>query len=261
MDAPDIRLVPLPQLTRGPRWRVEAARSYAADQLLWITRGQGKILLAGRMAGFGAQNAIFIPADTMHAFELGPPIYGLAVFLGPGHGVSLPELPVRMRVRDSRRQSELSAALDALQHEIDGDAPGRSRALAAQITLLGVWLERRRPEELAGGARESRAQLLARRFAALVEDRFTSEWSVADYAAALNVTPTHLTRVCRETAGRTASELLTARKMAEARRLLADTRLPVKEIAAGLGFGSAAYFTRCFQARTGAAPTEFRRGD
>jgi len=260
MDAPDIRLIPLTQLTRGPRWRVEAARSYAADQLLWVTRAQGRIFLAGRMAGFGAQSAIFIPADTMHAFELGPTLYGVAAFLGPGHGVSLPDRPLQLRVRDSRRQSELSAILDALQREIEDEEPGRDRALAAQAALLGVWLERRRPEEFAGSARESRSQMLARRFAALVEERFTSDWSVADYAAALNVTPTHLTRVCREAAGRTASELLTARKIAEARRLLADTRLPVKEIAAGLGFGSAAYFTRCFQARTGAAPTEFRHG-
>jgi AraC-like DNA-binding protein len=33
----------------------------------------------------------------------------------------------------------------------------------------------------------------------------------------------------------------------------------VKDIAASLGFASAAYFTRAFRAETGMSPTEFRK--
>jgi len=46
----------------------------------------------------------------------------------------------------------------------------------------------------------------------------------------------------------------------EARRLLADTRKPVKQIAAELGFASPAYFTRAFQGRCGQSPRSFRTG-
>jgi AraC-like DNA-binding protein len=74
----------------------------------------------------------------------------------------------------------------------------------------------------------------------------------------LQVTPTHLSRVCREASGRPAHALLVERIMSEARRLLIDTDMPAREIAETLGFSSAAYFTRAFHQATARTPTEFR---
>src|SRR5690606_21208239 len=75
----------------------------------------------------------------------------------------------------------------------------------------------------------------------------------------LGVTPTHLTRCCKAACGRPASALLQDRRLFEARRLLAETRIPINHIALSLGFASAAYFTRAFQHLTGQSPSAFRR--
>jgi AraC-like DNA-binding protein len=75
----------------------------------------------------------------------------------------------------------------------------------------------------------------------------------------LGVTPTHLTRCCRETCGRSAIELLQDRRIFEARRLLSETDIPVGRIGQSLGFTSPAYFTRAFQNLTGLSPSAFRR--
>ena len=83
--------------------------------------------------------------------------------------------------------------------------------------------------------------------------------NVADFAAALGVTPTHLTRCCNTACGRPASALLQDRRIFEARKLLAETRIPVGKIAEQLGFNSPAYFTRAFQHLTGKSPSAFRR--
>ena len=82
---------------------------------------------------------------------------------------------------------------------------------------------------------------------------------MAGHAAALGVSPTHLTRVCRAETGRTAAELLTERSLHAARSLLGATDVPVQDIARHLGFGSAAYFTRFIQHQTGRTPTALRR--
>jgi AraC-like DNA-binding protein len=82
---------------------------------------------------------------------------------------------------------------------------------------------------------------------------------VGDFAAALGVTATHLTRCCRAACGKPAKDLLQDRVIFEARRLLAETDLPVGRIGASLGFASHAYFTRAFHQRTGRSPTGFRR--
>ncbi len=82
---------------------------------------------------------------------------------------------------------------------------------------------------------------------------------MAHFARLLGVTPTHLSRCCNETCGRPAHALLSDRVLYEARMMLKETTRPIHEIAAELGYGSAAYFTRSFQKATGRTPTAFRR--
>ena len=57
-----LRLVAIPRLAAGGRWRVEAMRSLSEPCLLWFTKGQGRITIAGVTRGYTAHNAIFIPA-------------------------------------------------------------------------------------------------------------------------------------------------------------------------------------------------------
>lgn len=260
-DLPLVRLVAIPRLGLGGKWRVEAMRSYSTPLLLWFTRGQGRITAGGVTRGYGPHNLIFLPAGTMHAFELNQHVHGTALFLPQGSDLPLPDRQVHLRIRDAVPQGEVSVMLDNIQRELDGDKPGRARAIRHHLGLLSVWLERHvLADEGAETAARPRASVrLARAFADRVERDFRSGRTVADYAAELGVTPTHLSRVCRETCGRPASALLHDRQFFEARRLLAETRIPVQDIAEALGFGSAAYFSRSFQAHTGKTPSAFRR--
>lgn len=257
---PDIRLIPFSRLTQGSRWRVQAMRSYSAPQLLWITRGQGRITVAGVTRGYGAHNAVFIPAHTMHSFELSGQAYGTAIVFSAMPDLDLPETPHHLRIRDGAVQSEFTTLLENLQRELEGRRPAAQRAIHHYAGLMTVWLERQIAEADDTTSAPDSARRLAAGFAALVEKEFRSDKSVSTYAAALGVTSTHLTRVCKQTCGRTASDLLCERKISEARRLLADTRAPVNQIASALGYTSAAYFTRVFHDRTGQAPRAFRSG-
>lgn len=252
-----LRLVPLQRLTQGGRWRSEAMRSYRMPVLLWFTRGQGRITVAGLTRGYGAHNAVFIPAGTMHGFDVSARVFGTAVFFNQAAVMELSQEPFHLRVRDARAQGEITSLLESLQREIDADRPLRDRAIAHHGGLLSVWLERQRhlsedrPED-------SAARALVRRFTETIEEQLYTGQSVSDFAEGLGVTPTHLSRVCNQTCGRPASELLADRLTFEARRLLLDTSLPVKRVAEMLGFNSPAYFTRAFHNRTGQTPTEFR---
>lgn len=239
---------------------MEAMRSYSAPQLLWITKGQGRITVGGVTRGYGAHNAVFIPAHTMHGFEMTTQVYGTAIVFSGMPDMDLPDGPHHLRIRDGAVQAELTILVESLQREIDGRRPEAKRAIRHLAGLVSVWLDRQILLEEDGPRRPDSARRLASGFAALVEKDFRSAKSVSDYAAELGVTPTHLTRVCNRTCGRTASDLLAERKISEAQRLLADTRAPIKEIASALGYASPAYFTRAFQARAGASPTTFRKG-
>ena len=255
----DFRMSSLVRMAQGGKWRVEAMRSYSRPLLLWFTRGQGRITVAGVTRGYGPHNAIYIPAGTMHGFEMIGNVHGQAIFFPRGVDLGLPADPLHLRLRDATVQAEITALIDAMERELNRAQPGMDRALYHHAGLLAVWLERQAALQPAEAARRPKAAVrLAEAYASLVERDFRSGKGVAEYAAELGVTPTHLSRVCNETCGRPAHGLLQDRILFEARRLLRDTPLPVKDVARTLGFTSAAYFTRAFQARTGLTPSDFR---
>ncbi len=253
------RVEPLPRLTPETRWRTEAMRSHAQPVLLWFTRGQGRITVAGVTQGFGPHHAVFLPPGTMHGYDMLGQVFGTSVFFLRAPELELPDQPVHLRFREVQQQAELTAMIDNLHREIKEDRPEKDRALMAHAGLLSIWLKRQAGQENIQDIGLDAARRLAMAYSALIERDFRSGKTVHDYAEQLGVTPTHLTRCCNVACGRSASALLTDRLHFEARRLLAETRRPVKAIAAELGFRSAAYFTRAFQKQTGQTPSAFRR--
>lgn len=258
------RILPLQRFAQGGRWRTEAMRSYSAPVLYWFTRGQGRITISGATRGYGPHNAVLLPAGTMHGFDMMGQVMGSALFFPRDTGIDMPDDPVHLRLRDTQAQSEMSFQIENIQRELDLGVNAMERALIHHAGLLVVWIERQ-AWPLGATQHEQRdasaANRLVAAFTALLERDFRKGHGVADYAAALGVTATHLSRCCKAASGRTASALLQDRLHFEARQLLRDTRVPVRDVAASLGFRSAAYFTRAFQHQTGQTPTAFRNAD
>ena len=259
IEASQMRLVALPRLAAAGRWRVEAMRTLSEPCLLWFTKGQGRITVAGVTRGYTAHNAIYIPAGVMHGFEVGPQVFGTAVFFGRDNAVTLPDQPQHLRIREVHAQQEVNVILDMIQREMDSTTPAHDRAAGPYLGLLGVWLERQVVRAAPETAPPDAARRLVARFTQLMEREFRKGLGVGEMAAKLGVTPTHLTRCCRQTCGRSAIDLLQDRRIFEALRLLSETDTPVGRIGESLGFNSPAYFTRAFQNMTGVSPTAFRR--
>ncbi len=255
----DFRVVPLPLFAAGGRWRTEAMRSYSQPLLIWFTKGQGRITIAGNTRGYGPHNAIFIPAGTMHGFDMLGQVFGNIVFFPYGNDIDLPLDPLHLRFRDASQHVELTTLIDNIQREAAGELFGQEQALMLHGGLLSVWLRRQAEAMPESEVASTASRRLAAAYTALVERDFHLSKTVSDYAADLGVTSTHLSRVCNSACNRPASAILADRIHYEARRLLVETRTPVKDIAEHLGFTSAAYFTRAFQKQSGKNPTAFRK--
>ena len=244
----------------GPtaKWRTEAMRSHATPRLIHITKGQGRITVAGLTNGYGPNNLIFIPADTIYGLEVGPTVFGQILTL-PDTG-DWPAMPFHLRLIDVAPQKDLLGHIEAIERELQPG--GDPRAASCHLGLLAIFIERQlkaRDPHAIDKRRTSAAGKLVARYSSLIARDYAAQRSVTDYAAELDVTPTHLTRVCQATCGRSALNLLNDRINYEACILLRESRTPVQTIAERLGFGSAAYFTRSFKRSTGMNPTDFRR--
>ncbi len=247
--------------TQG-RWRTEAMRSHSSPRLIFVGRGQGRITIAGLTSGYGANNLIYIPAGTMYGFEVGPTVFGQMMTIPTAMATEWPEDPVHLRLRDVAAQKELAVHLDALERELKSDQPSHQRAAHYQLGLLSIYFERQlelRETDTSDARGNTAAARLVAAYTDLIERDFHEQSGVADYAAKLGVTPTHLARCCKQTSGKSALTLLNDRILFEARLLLRDSKSPVRQIAGDLGFGSAAYFTRAFLAQTGQTPSQFRK--
>jgi AraC family transcriptional activator FtrA len=90
-------------------------------------------------------------------------------------------------------------------------------------------------------------------------DRLGSPLSVADLAARLNVSTRTLARRFADEFGTSPGAWLLARRVEQARTLLAETDLPVEAIATRVGLGSAVNLRRRFRERTGTTPSAYRQ--
>ncbi|ETX16621.1 AraC family transcriptional regulator [Roseivivax halodurans JCM 10272] len=253
-----MRCQPFVQVTGGEPWRMERLHDRNDDLLLWVTRGQGRIVINGVRRGLGTNNAVFLPAGTLMSVELGSQGFAQVIQAPKGLTDRLPSEPLHLRPRDAMAQAELTAEIEAMQREIRGGRAFVQDALAAHLTLVAVWLERQKTDGIVDAPRETEAERLVRRYSRLLVEHFRSNLMLADYAQMLDVTPTHLTRTAKAACGLTASEMLMDRVIHEARSRLTDPEPPIGEVAEALGFNSAAYFSRFIEAHTGAAPSALR---
>jgi AraC-like DNA-binding protein len=156
----------------------------------------------------------------------------------------------------AERQPLWTNTIGSIEAELAERKEGYRQAVLAQLTLLLIDVARL-ADDVVGDLRRSGEPLLAEVFT-VINRHPGDPLSLRDVARELGVTPGHLTTVVRRRTGRTVQEWIIERRMAEARSLLADTRLPVAEIARQIGMSDPGYFSRLFRRTHGTSPRQWR---
>jgi len=85
------------------------------------------------------------------------------------------------------------------------------------------------------------------------------DWKVTEVACAAGVSRAGLQAMFRASRQETIHEFLLRLRLDQARQLLCDERLAIKEVSARLNFSNEFYFSRFFRQRTGMSPREYRK--
>jgi AraC family transcriptional regulator len=158
--------------------------------------------------------------------------------------------------------SKLSATLEAIASELEsGDAGWREviRSLVNQLTvyLLRAHINARRSDEI----ELSRVGIVDRRLRRAIEfmsDNCGRELSLAEIAGAAYLSEFHFARLFKKITGATPHAYLASLRIERARRLLAESDLPITEVGAQVGYNSQSHFTKIFREATGMTPKAFR---
>jgi AraC family transcriptional regulator len=161
------------------------------------------------------------------------------------------------------REPRLADVAATIVAEMDEAAAGWREVIAALVDQLAVYLLRshinvRRSDEI----ELSRVGLVDRRLRRALEymhDHCGRELNLNEIAGAAYLSPFHFARLFKQIIGQTPHAYLAALRIERARRLLAETDLPIGEVGAQVGYENQSHFTKIFRVATGLTPLAFRR--
>lgn len=254
-----------------PEPDVDDPHRHTFYEIIWVDAGRSRQAIDDVEYELQPQSLFFISPGQLHFFEAYEHLRGGSVLFTEDY--------VRLHSADENRLFELSfldnfyanprlmpgaddfAELRQTIDWLDREQRRPDASTAVLQPLLHVLLAQiQRCVDRQPGVHPAKASVvLFKKLKHLLDDYFTQNWSVSDYASALSVTAHHLNRSCRQVTGQTAGQVIRARSLLEARRLLAFTDLTVGEIADALGYADSSYFARLFRSATGTSPAAFRQ--
>jgi AraC-like DNA-binding protein len=125
----------------------------------------------------------------------------------------------------------------------------------ADLLLLQIIAEAAAQRDSEKSAHEP---ALAQNIRSYIDAHFFEPIGPADIVKSLRYSGVYLRQTFRHATGLTLSQAIQNRRMLEARRLLLETTLTLKEIAFRCGFDDEGYFCRVFRKHEGVNPTVFR---
>lgn len=225
------------------RETVWSPHAHPTHELLWNLRGASSVTAADRTWAITPTTGLWLPAGTLHTARAPAGTWYRAAQFGVHAVRPLADAPVAVEV------TPLLALLLARLQE-----PGlaeESRALTEQM-VLDVLV----PAPHAVAVTTPRAPLLRPVVDAVTADPGDPR-TLADWAAALGVSPRTLTRAFRAQTGLSLGGWQAAVRAQRAVLLLASGER-VDEVADAVGYASASAFGAAFRRQTGRAPSAFQ---
>ena len=161
---------------------------------------------------------------------------------------------------DDIQSNDIQKIIQDIQSEMTNEDASTEEMLRILLKLIilkstRIWKQQ---HQLADNNQQSDVQFL-RKFSKLVEQHYKTHHTVADYAELLFVTPKNLSKKIGLLSKSTPNDIIKDRIILESKRLLAHTKMTVKEIAYSLNYEDDAYFVRFFTKQAGLSPVSFRK--
>jgi AraC-like DNA-binding protein len=241
-------------------------------EVCWVEGGQGTFVVDGRRHAIGPGALLFARPGVRHQIISAEP-----------PGIRLAWVGFQLRRHDSGGLDGLFRAFSAgppIAYDGDGTVgmlwaalrrvaggsalPGRIEAAGSVAEALLIALAQAGAGDLPAAppvpavAPDAGAGLV-RQALRYVHDNADRPIRVDELARHLHVSPRQLSRLFSVHVGQSPAAYVERARLDHAVALLLRTELPVKQVAAEVGYGDVTQFTRAFARRYGAPPARFRR--
>ncbi|WP_226634887.1 helix-turn-helix domain-containing protein [Novosphingobium profundi] len=241
-------------------WEIGAHRHLHSVQILLVSKGQVTFRCDGQVETLQGPCFMAVPIGSVHGFQFQPDTRGYvlslsAAFVARGSDAQDPLLHMLTHGASGEVAPEAVARVDWLCREMLAIQADWRLPSALFLTLAEALVRSlEAPQSETPPAQSDEARLSA--FRQLIELHLTEHRGVEWYAAQMRVSGKTLTRICQRAAGCTPTEMLHARLLLEAQRLLCFTNASVVQVANDLGFSDPSYFSRFYQRLSGRRPQQ-----
>jgi len=236
-------------------WEISPHRHLRSVQALLLSNGQVEFRCDDLVRHLCAPCYMIVPIGSVHGFRFTPETSGHVMTLSAGF--------------TSRATGSNDPLLRLLTQGACGTVPEANVARVSWLCdeLLNCQADWRAPQPMFMALAEALVRSLPLpiqdetldeerlvAFRRLIETHLREHCSVSWYARRLGITAKTLNRTCQRSLGCTPTELIHARLILEARRLLAFTNATIAQVSEDLGFSDASYFSRFYARLTGNRP-------
>lgn len=176
-------------------------------------------------------------------------------------GMSLLEHP--SVVMDPKEKETAGKYMELLGNLLESDMPYKREAIYSVMSsvfymLSGIWARQASDLRENASVATNRSRMIFDQFLKLVSQNYARHRNVGFYADKLCLTPKYLSKLIKDTSGRSAPEWIDSYVVLEAKNLLKYSNAAIKEIVYTLNFPNQSVFYKFFKARTGQTPSEYR---
>lgn len=173
-----------------------------------------------------------------------------------GHGIILPM--AELDTFDHESHPDETAVLDYLLRPFSDS----ELILTLEEALERCRREMRRQHRLHSGAPQqmeiSRIDIVRKKIQRYIAEHYSEIISMQDVAHAMNYSDTHFCRLFKQCFNINFSVYLNEFRVEQAKQMLANTNLTVKEVSISCGYRDTSYFIRVFRRFTGTTPSDYR---
>lgn len=239
-------------------------------EILWTENGKSRQIIDYNEYEVGPGSLFFISPNQVHHFEEWKPLKGGTILFTEDFYLfnrSDKDTLFELSFLDNLYSNPCVtftkrgfAEIRQIIHQIEAEQKREDKVPAIIQSYLHILLALvQRHIDGSNKSRTSGKYLIAfKRFKNELEEHFFENKTAGFYADKLNITPHHLNLVCRAIANNTATGIIRARSILEAKRLLTFSDKTVSEIAFELNYTDSSYFARAFKSHTHQTPLDFR---
>ncbi|HPE78020.1 MAG TPA: AraC family transcriptional regulator [Draconibacterium sp.] len=242
-------------------------------EVLYLSKGSGFHIIDGNKYEIKPPCVFFMSPGQAHKIEFSSDIEGFIFIFTPEFYLinqtnqnRLIEFPFFFTIRQDNPplnlvdEKEIKFLESLFEKGISEIAKGESYSVELLRSVLDLILTScsilyKADENL---LTKGKGHIVVKKFFQLVEENYAQNFTVAEYAERMAITPNHLTQTVNQLTGKTSSQIIKSKQILEIKRLLVHTNLSATEIAMRLNFPDQSYFTKFFKREAGISPLQYR---